>query len=432
VTLVTYSRRIGTFAGMLTAAVSLLSLSLAGVAAAAPTVPTGYSISLLASAPSGDSSPDDIRRLDGHLFVGYQNGVGPNGEASTSGTTNSSVVEYNDNGSIANQWSISGKIDGLGSDPESHRLFVTVNEDSNSSLLTITPSSAPASQVTAYRYSPNPSPASGSGPVLTGGGTDSVTVLPDGTILIAASNPQTLGASPQTIFGGPVTATFRATLSPPSGGSTTGTATLAPTFLDDSQATLAPADSTTVKLDLSDPDSNAYVPYSSPLYGNQFMQVGQGDHQLVFSSDIGNPSAADNGSDLTVLNLQEQLGTTTRSAGVDDVRWVDGDGGTFYVVDDNGGPAGTGAVYAITGPFFPGQALAAVSETGTPNSSSVNPDGRTVDTLDLATGILTPFASGFVKASTRRAPAVERSCDETAAAMQPAALARAVVVPRSC
>jgi hypothetical protein len=43
--------------------------------------------------------------------------------------------------------------------------------------------------------------------------------------------------------------------------------------------------------------------------------------------------------------------------------------------------------------------LAAVSETGAPNSSAVLADGQTVDTLNLATGILTPFATGFVKAS---------------------------------
>lgn len=43
--------------------------------------------------------------------------------------------------------------------------------------------------------------------------------------------------------------------------------------------------------------------------------------------------------------------------------------------------------------------LAAVSETGAPNSSAVLADGHTVDALNLATGILTPFATGFAKAS---------------------------------
>ena len=100
-----------------------------------------------------------------------------------------------------------------------------------------------------------------------------------------------------------------------------------------------------------------------------------------------------------MLNLQEKVGSTLTSAGVDDVRWADGDGGTLYVVDDSGGPGGKGAIYGITGPFFPGEAFAAVSETGPPNSSSVVADGQTVDTLNLSSGVLTPLASGFVKAS---------------------------------
>ena len=141
----------------------LLSLSLAVAATAAPTVPDGYTISLFASAPSGDSSPDDICWLDGHLFVGYQNGVGPNGEPNSGGGTTSAVVEYDGDGSVANQWSITGKVDGLGADPHGQRVIATVNEDSNSSLVTIAPWAWPSAQLTDYQYSPSPSPASGVG-----------------------------------------------------------------------------------------------------------------------------------------------------------------------------------------------------------------------------------------------------------------------------
>jgi hypothetical protein len=381
----------------LAAAAALLLPGSATATTTAPTVPVPYAISLFASAPTGTSGPDDICRLDGHLFVGYQNGVGPNGEANGSGGTVSTLVEYNDDGSIATQWNLVGKIDGLGSDAPNHRVIATVNEDSNSSLYTITPSAAPSVQVVHYSYSPNPSPTSGSGPLLTGGGTDSITVMPSGAILVSASNPQSLGANPQTITGGPLTAAFLVALSAPSGS--TGTASLSPSFLDDSQATIAPADTTSAALDLSDPDSNSYVPYSSPLYGNHFAQVSQGDHQIVFASDAGLPSAPYNASDLTVLNLQEKTTSGTVSAGIDDVHWADGDGGTLYVVDASGGAGGNGAIYAISGPFYPGEALATVSEAGAPNSSAVTSDGRTVDTLNLATGVLTPLASGFVKAA---------------------------------
>ena len=122
----------------LAAASSIGLLAAAPASAAAPTVPSGFSITMFAAAPSGSSIPDDITRLDGHLFVGYQNGVGPNGEPGPSGTS-STLVQYNDDGTIANQWQLTGKIDGLGADAANHRVLATVNEDSNSSLYTITP-----------------------------------------------------------------------------------------------------------------------------------------------------------------------------------------------------------------------------------------------------------------------------------------------------
>lgn len=152
-------------------------------------------------------------------------------------------------------------------------------------------------------------------------------------------------------------------------------------------------------IDLSDPDSNAYVPYPSPLYGNQFVQVSQGDHQLVFSSDIGSPSAAYNASDLTVLNLQEKAGGTTTSAGVTTCAGSTATAGRSTSLTTAGDPEEMGRSTRSAARSFPGQVLAAVSETGEPNSTSVVSDGQTVDTLNLATGVLTPFATGFVKAS---------------------------------
>jgi hypothetical protein len=102
---------------------SLAATDRAGAANPTPAAAAGYTISLFASAPSGASIPDDIARLDGHLFVGYANGVGPNGEANAGGGSSSTVVQYNDDGSVANQWALSGKVDGLGADPANHRVI---------------------------------------------------------------------------------------------------------------------------------------------------------------------------------------------------------------------------------------------------------------------------------------------------------------------
>src|ERR1700691_4853305 len=40
------------------------------------------------------ADPDDITVLGHHLFSGFQNGVGPQGQASPDGNTDSTIVEY--------------------------------------------------------------------------------------------------------------------------------------------------------------------------------------------------------------------------------------------------------------------------------------------------------------------------------------------------
>jgi hypothetical protein len=83
------------------------------------------------SGPRGQepvSNPDDITYLDGHIFVGFQNGVGPQGQASTTGNADSTIVEFNRRGDVVNRWDVVGKCDGLlpirtlvGSSPRSTR-----------------------------------------------------------------------------------------------------------------------------------------------------------------------------------------------------------------------------------------------------------------------------------------------------------------------
>src|SRR5580704_5013642 len=65
------------------------------------------------------SSPDDITILGDHLFTAFQNGVGPQGEASSTGNTDSTVVEFTGTGQVIRQWDINGKCDGLTADPGS-------------------------------------------------------------------------------------------------------------------------------------------------------------------------------------------------------------------------------------------------------------------------------------------------------------------------
>ncbi len=64
------------------------------------------------------TKPDDISQWGDKLFVGFQNGVGPDGSASTDGNLYSTVVEFTLSGHVLNQWDVMGKTDGLTVDPE--------------------------------------------------------------------------------------------------------------------------------------------------------------------------------------------------------------------------------------------------------------------------------------------------------------------------
>lgn len=329
------------------------STALAAKPSPAPSVPGGFKIQKLASAPKGATNCDDLARLDGHLFMTCQNMT-----QSTGGGGNSTIVEYADDGTLLATWSLKDKADGIAGDPLHHRLIVTLNEDANSHLVTITPSAAPGQQVTNYSYSVNPASPSLTGPLHTGGGTDSVSVDSLGHVYLSAS----YGIAKTG------TAVFRTVLTAPRAAGGTGTATLSPTFLDNATATNgAPGGGaqTPTPLKLIDVDSNAIVPYTSPRFAGQFVIDDQTAFDLVFASNI------DAGTGLTVLKTPY---------GLDDLRWATTDGGTMYVVDKGPASSGASSLYKITGPFVAGTAFA---------SNDSIPDE--VVTINLANGKLTPF-----------------------------------------
>ncbi len=348
------------------AGVTVIALVSAPAGAAAPAAPPGFSVSQFAGAPAGVSGPDDVAQLGGFLVVAWQNGLGPLGEPSSSGATQSDVVLYSPDGTALRDWKVTGHVDGVAIDPLRRQIVATVNEDGNTSLFTI----APWGQPVQYAFSPEPDSAH-TGGVFTGGGTDGVQVLPDGRLLISAS-------APNDGTGGPVpdaAATFLATLD-----RHTHVASLAPTFADDATATDAlTGEAVTLGVPgsspqaLTDPDSNALVPFSSPLYGGDYMLNSQGDQLLVFAHAHQNRLA------LTELRMSRG----GAPAGVDDVAWTAGRG-TLYVVDH-----GANIIYAVTGPFPVGQSYASLDSIGNAANNTE------VDRLDLATGVLSPFVTGL-------------------------------------
>ena len=332
-------------------------LALSAGAATAATAPSGYTLQTFATAPAGVTGPDDITFLDGRVFVGWQNGVGTKGEPGPTGQTSSTLVEYSRGGTTLRSWQLAGKLDGLGADPRSDVLIATVNEDGNSSLYTVRPDGRLRGRVRHYTYAPAPDSAA-TGGVFTGGGTDAVSVY-QGEIVLSASNPSAADA----------TAAFRVRLD-----RRTSTARLYPTFADNATATDA-VSGQSVTLALTDPDSNAVVPSSSPRFGGDFVLDSQGDQQLVFARGLrwDHPR---------LKRLALTHGGT--AAGVDDIRWAERAGGTLYIVDNK-----ANAVYKLTGPFRAGEAFAALDTVGTASQTTE------LDTIDLRTGALSPLVTGF-------------------------------------
>ncbi len=294
------------------------------------------------------AQPDDITALGGNIYVGFQNGVGSQGEVSASGNLDSTLVEFTPAGSVVKQWDVTGKIDGMGADPATGQVLATVNEDSKSSLYAVS-----AGTVTHYTYTPASLPHMG--------GTDAVAVL-NGKILISASAPGTSGKAKAS-----APAVFAVTLN--AGAKTAAAASF---FADNATATgvNAPSAGKKVTLALTDPDSNLVVPSSSPQFAGDFMLNSQGDQELIF--------AGASGQNLHVLKIPKP---------VDDTAWATSASGTLYVTD-----SAANTVDAVTGSFTPGTAYTAVTPCNA-NSAPTNCPApgypaNSLGTINLTTGAL--------------------------------------------
>ena len=282
--------------------------------------------------------PDDMAYLDGHIFVGFQNGVGSMGETSPVGNKDSTIVEFDRQGNKLAQWDIVGKNDGLGADPSTNRVIATVNEDGSSSVYLIDPTagSTPAH----YRYS---------GPLPHGGGTDDVAVN-NGTVLITASAPGSTGKkAPQPTYPAVYRVTFDAG---------THVATFHAVFGDEASALTAntggATSGKTQKLALTDPDSSTIVPAFAARFGGDYVLDSQGDLEQIF---VHNPGASDQA--LSVLKL---------SGSVDDAAWASDPSGAIYATDNV-----ADAVYRITGPFVKGSEFVAVTPCNANNAPATCP-----------------------------------------------------------
>ncbi|WEO94674.1 hypothetical protein A6P39_012040 [Streptomyces sp. FXJ1.172] len=318
-------------------AVTGLGLSASATAATTPaTVPAGFSATVFAHAGGKLSGADDIARLGDKLFVGYQNGVGSQGEPAANGTKNSTVVEFDKHGKEMAHWDVAGKVDGLGADKRTGQVIATVNEDGNSSAYTIDPDSKHHA-VKHYHFSSLPH----------GGGTDNVSVR-HGVVYIVASNPTADAHGSTANRPALYKVTFHGT-----------TAKTTPVFDDNITATNLVTGKTGA-LNLTDPDSSTFVPRSVPGLGGSLLLDGQGDQQAVFVKHWGTKKQH-----TVVLPLSQQ---------VDDTAFATSAEGTLYAVD-----SAKGTVVAITGHFTKDEAF--VSAKGG------------LGTLSLKTGTITAFGN---------------------------------------
>lgn len=305
------------------------------------------------------SNPDDITQLGNDLFVGFQNGVGPQGEASTTGNLDSTIVELQRNGDPVAQWDIQGKADGVTADPTTGDVIATVNEDANSSLYTINPSaSSVVNQVTHYNYSE---------PLPHNGGSDAISIL-NGQILISASAPGTSGpAAPSPVYPAVYTVSLNAT---------THVAKVDALFGDEDTATVAnvgdPQFGKSIALALTDPDSSEIVP-AGARFGGDYMLTSQGDQEQIYVSDAG----AHNQS-LNVLALSQS---------VDDTAWPTSSSGKLYSTDTT-----NDAVDTVAGPFSPKEPFVVATPCGSNGAPAICPapkfPSNYLATLDPTTGVV--------------------------------------------
>ncbi|HEY5304993.1 MAG TPA: hypothetical protein VIJ86_13200 [Acidimicrobiales bacterium] len=301
------------------------------------------------------SKPDDISLSGQDFFVGFNNGVGPQGEASSDGDLDSTIVEFNHSGHVLGQWDVVGKTDGVTAYP-GVGVLATVNEDAHSALYVIRTGVAAKSAVTRYAYNES---------LPHKGGTDAISI-DGGKIFISASAPGTTGspapkATYPAVYSVQLVASFK-------------TAKVTPLFYDENSATRANGASGAVKLALTDPDSNEVVPATAPRFGGDFMLTSQGDKEQIYVSAPGTTHQK-----LSVLSLTQS---------VDDTAWPTGTAGSLYSTDSS-----NDAVDVITGTFSSAAPVVVATPCGANGSPSTCPapkyPANYLATINPTTGVVT-------------------------------------------
>jgi hypothetical protein len=315
---------------------------LTALSVAAQVTPSAtYTVSTFATGVAGVySAPDSIALLDGHIFIGYGNGIAPDGSDGKSST----IVEYKMNGDVVRTYSVVGHNDGLRVNPRTKKLWALQNEDGNPNLVIINPTTG---NRTVYTFGPTPH----------GGGYDDI-AFRGNDVFLSASNP----ANNPNFAPAVVKATIHGSV-----------VNVSEALNASAVATNIPTD-TPVTLNLQDPDSMIFNPFGDLVLDSQ------ADAELVVVHHLGF-------TDQSVYRLK--LTTKGAATQVDDTVFATSSYGVILVSDRDAGAAGV--VYAISKNIFSPDA----AYTATPNSvGSLNFNNGVIN--NVVTGMVSPHGMAFI------------------------------------
>jgi len=314
--------------------VLLTSLVASAQVAAAP-----YTISVFAtSIPGVDFAPDSIAVVDGHVFVGYGDGVAPDGSDGKSST----IVEYKMNGDMVWTYSVKGHNDGLRVNPRTKQLWAMQNEDANPNLVIIDPKTRAQ---TLYTFA---------APPPHGGGYDDI-AFRGSDVFLSCSNPSNNPNNAPAIVKAQISGSM---------------VNVTPVLSGTATATDIPTD-TPVSLNLQDPDSMIFNPLGDLVLDSQ------ADAELIVVHHLGY-------TDQSVYHLG--LTENGSAAQIDDTVFATSSHGVILVSDRDGE-----TVYAISRNIFSPSA----AYSATPNAvAELNQDTGVL--TDIVTGLVSPHGMAFI------------------------------------
>jgi len=324
-------------------AIGAVSVIVPAAHAAQPTATKSYKISVFAkSVPGAYTQPDSIEVVDGHVWIGFGDGVAKDG---TDGKS-SSIVEYDEEGVPLHVYSVPGHNDGLKLDPKTKLLWALQNEDGNPNLVILDPKTGNEKH---YTFA---------APPAQGGGYDDIAFL-NGKVYFSASNPASDPNTSQAIV--------EVTL--------VGSQVKVVPILNGNAAAEDVPDDSTVTLNLIDPDS-----LTTRL--GRLVMTNQDGAQLIVVERPGKTN-------------QEVLVFPLKHAGspvkVDDTVFVPGVHGRILVSDTS-----TDTIYAIDrSAFVPGTAYSAASTAGF--VGTVNFDNGVI--TPIVNGLVGPHGMAFLAAT---------------------------------